>query len=271
VAKGALGFGIMQSIDPTRGRARLAELCEQLATDVGALVIPHHATSYRRLVDAFESGSVAIAWLPPISSAELDERGRCAVMLLPVRKGSVSYRSAIIANRKGPRGIAELRGKRMAWVDPDSSSGFLVPRLYLQGAGYDVARLFGEERFLASHAAVVDGVLTGRFDAGATYCSSEGQPQGPWSKVARAADIIVVATTGTIPNDTVLLSRSLEPELRSKILRWLLDLRSPRARALSAELFGADSFRVGSPAHYEPLKRILIAARARGTIPPPPG
>jgi hypothetical protein len=57
--------------------------------------------------------------------------------------------------------------------------------------------------------------------------------------------------------------------VRSKVLRWLLDLRSPRAKSLCTDLFGAEAFRIATPEHFEPLRRMLIAARAHGSIPPP--
>jgi phosphate/phosphite/phosphonate ABC transporter binding protein len=268
VTRGSIGFGIVKSIDAMRGRARLAELCELLGADVGTIVVPHHPETYAKLVDAFEPGEISLAWLPPVACSTLDEAGRGSVLALPVRRGSVSYRSAIIARPRGPKTLDELKGRKMAWVDPTSSSGYLVPRLFLQGAGHDVARMFSEERFLMSHSAVVDAVVSGRFDAGATYCGqpAAGNPTGPWGN----APVGLLTMSGPIPNDAIVIGKSVSADLRSRLLRWLLDLRGARAKVLSQELFGADLFRPATPEHFEPLRRILIAARARGTMPPPP-
>jgi phosphate/phosphite/phosphonate ABC transporter binding protein len=268
VARGALGFGIVRSIDAALGRARLAELCTLLTDEIGVLFIPHHPNTYRSLIDAFGSGDVALAWLPPIAGWQLEEAGAASLLALPARRGSLSYCAAIIARPDGPRRLADLRGKRMAWVDPDSSSGYLVPRLCLQGAGLDLSNLFLQESFLMSHAAVVDGVLAGRFDAGATYCQPPqpgGKPRGAWGN----AEVHVVTTSGAIPNDAIVASKSVAADVRSKVLRWLLDLRSTRARSLCADLFGAEAFRLAIPEHFEPLRRMMIAARAHGSIPPP--
>lgn len=267
MARGSLGFGIVRSLDATRSRARLAELCELLAQEVGTLFVPHHPSSYRALTESFDAGEIAVAWLPPIASLQLEERGRASVLALPVRRGRISYRGAIIARQGGPQTIADLRGRRIAWVDPDSATGYLVPRLYLQGAGFDVTTMFAEERFLSSHSAVVDAVVSGRFDAGATYCSSKDTPdvQGAWGN----APLRVIIRSGEIPNDAIVVARNVAADVRSKLLRWLLDLRTSRARSLSLDLFAAEGFRTAAAEHFEPLKRILIAARARRTVPPP--
>jgi phosphate/phosphite/phosphonate ABC transporter binding protein len=268
VARGSLGFGIVRSIDAALGRARLAELCMVLTDEVGVLFIPHHPNTYRSLIEAFGTGEVAVAWLPPIAGWQLEEAGVASVLALPARRGSLSYCAAIFTRPDGPRRMGDLQGSRMAWVDPDSSSGYLVPRLCLQGAGLDLANLFAQESFLMSHSAVVEAVLAGRFDAGATHCqpaAAGARPRGAWGD----ADVHVLTTSGAIPNDAIVVSRSLPADVRSKLLRWLLDLRGQRAKGLCTDLFGAENFRIATREHFEPLRRILIAAKAHGSIPPP--
>jgi phosphonate transport system substrate-binding protein len=261
--KDSIGFGIAQSIDPTRGRARLAELCDTLRSDVGQSFIPRHATSYKDLVESFEAGAISVAWLPPIVCSELVDRGRALVLALPVRRGSISYRSALIVRKGAIANLGDLRGRTVAWVDPDSSSGYLVARLMLDAAGLDPRTLFAAEQFVMSHAAVVGAVAAGRCDVGATYCSAEGEPHGPWAS-ASAVPIAVLATSGTIPNDAIVVSTSVSVDVRAKLLRWLLELRTPQAKKLCADLFAADAFRVAAKEHYEPLRRMLLAAQVRG-------
>jgi len=259
----SVSFGIVPSIDAARGRARLAELCELLGDHAGVRFVPSHHDSYRGLVDAFDRHQIQVGWLPPIASAQFVERGRASILALPIRRGSVSYRSALIARPNGPRSLADLRGRRVAWVDPESSSGYLVPRLMLRSAGLDATSLFGEERFLMSHAAVVEAVATGRSDVGATYCSDTGgraDVKGAWT-AATKTPLEVVAMTGAIPNDAIVASVAVPTDVRSKLLRWFMDLPSPEAKRLSALLFGADGFRMVAKEHFDPLRTILSAAK----------
>jgi ABC-type phosphate/phosphonate transport system substrate-binding protein len=259
MSAGAHAFGIARSIDPIRSRARLAELCELMIRDVGGVVMPHHADSYRRLAEDFESGRVAVAWMPPLLCIELEKRSECAETLLPVRGGAVSYYSALVARRgKGPASLADVKRAIVAWVDPESSSGYLVPRLHLQAQGRALAALFGGELMLGSHAAVLDAVESGRADVGATYCASKA-PR--WTSPAGAERPLGALTiTGAIPNDALVLSPRLPPELCARITRWLLVDMPPRARALTLELMGASHFRAAQPGHFAPLRRILTAA-----------
>lgn len=59
----------------------------------------------------------------------------------------------------------------MAWVDTNSSAGYLVPRMRIAAAGLDPETLFARQSFLGSHERVACAGLDGDADAGATYLS----------------------------------------------------------------------------------------------------
>ena len=169
----------------------------------------------------------------------------------------------------------DLKGTRAAWVDQDSSSGYIMPRLFLEASKLDVARLFGAERFVRTHGAVVAAVASGQADVGATYCattngasSSSRRPasevHGPWTSALGAniaPTLAVLATTGAIPNDAIVVSNDLPAEVRGSVLRWLMSPHVGRSQVLCRELFDADVFRVASESHFAPLRRMLATAR----------
>jgi ABC-type phosphate/phosphonate transport system substrate-binding protein len=77
----------------------------------------------------------------------------------------------------------------------------------------------------------------------------------------------ILATTGAIPNDALVVSNRLAADVRLALVRWILAISGSRAQALSGELFGADAFRVASPTHFEPLRRLVAMARMRAARP----
>ncbi len=290
MARGSCTFGIVRSIEATRGRTRLAELCEILSRELGTLFVPHHAETYAALADATERGEVGLAWLPPLACVRIEDASAGAVLALPVRRGVVSYRAALIASSlrpDAPQTLKDIAGRRVAWVDRESSSGYHVPRLFLEGAGMATARFFADERFVGSHSNVVAAVVSGAVDVGATYCAlaaspsdsgphavpsptfSPSLPQGPWTTSSTGAlPVRILATTGAIPNDALVASNRMPTEARLALTRWVLALSGSRAQKLSADLFGAESFRVAEPAHFEPLRRLVAVARTRSIRPP---
>ena len=280
----AFGFGLARSLDFDTAVTCFTEFCELLSQAVGCTFFPHHALSYAELSAGLERGELGLAWTPPIPAIDLQDRNAATFLVAPVRKGSTFYHSAFITRptTEGPRSdrvisspsrLAELKGKRVGWVDRESATGYLLPRMYLSGEGYDLSAFFGQEHFLGSHNAVIDSVVRGAVDVGATFCKLETHSgrivQAAWtaSDGTSRAPIEVIATVGPIPNDVILASSKLPPELRTRVFRWLLDPDTKRAREVLVELVRAESCRATTPSHYEPLRRMIAAAASHGEAP----
>jgi len=267
VAVTVWGFGIVQAQELERaGRGVFDELCDLVSKATDVEFHPIIATSYRELSAGLERGEVGLAWLPPIPTIEADARRIATVLAIPARNGTTSYHSALIVRPSGPRSIEDLRGRRAVWVQRDSAAGYLVPRMHLAAQGVDVLRYFSRELFVHSHPSIVDAIVNGEADVGATYCHVDDKKivRAPWMDDSRSVrPIEVLATFGPIPNDALVGSNELPAPARSSLTRWLLD-PSPRARELFNLLLGSGDFRVPSVAHYDALRHTLRAARARG-------
>lgn len=269
----AYGFGIVRTIGATTARQRLAEICDALSRALSVVVFPQQTTSYRELADALDRGTLGLAWLPPLLAIELEERRGVTPLALPVRRGNTSYHAALIARRGEAKGLDDLRGKRVAWVDRESAAGYVVPRMHLVGAGFDVQALFSGEVFVNGHDAVIDAVLSGRVDVGATFCTVDPRTQRIAQAGWTAADgtsikpVEVVALMGPIPNDVLVAASSVPPELAARITELVTALDSP-VRAQFEALLRAEGFRPATRAHFDPLRRMLDAARARADAPP---
>jgi two-component system, NtrC family, sensor kinase len=260
MARGAFGFGIARSLDPVASRLRLAELCEALTRELGAVFLPHHADSYRKLGEDFGKGAVDVAWMPPLTCIEIEKSHGSSAVVLPVRNGSMTYFSALFARAGGPRSLADVRGAKVGWVDRESSSGYLVPRLHLQASGRRLATMFSQEVMLGSHNAVLDAVESGKVEVGATYCASKAPSWMTSRGEPRALGALTVA--GPIPNDAIVVSARVPQAVRRGLVHWLVTLEAARSAELMAELLGAAQFRIASFGHFAPLRRMLGAAAA---------
>ena len=250
-------------------RNRFAQFSAALAKPLGGEVALFEASSYAELASAVVSQYVDVAWLPPIPFVAL-ERKRAAVPLVHLRRGgSSSFRSALVVRDDSAiRGLADLAGKRAAWVDRDSASGFVVPRIELAKAGLDVRGALGRERFFHSHEAVVRAVVGGLADFGATYAgvAPDGTiARGPWTETA--ARVRVIAVLGAIPGDVVAARSDSGLPSRERLRDALLRVSSGRKSKLLAHgAFGVDEFQAFEPGGYVELQREIEEATARGLL-----
>jgi ABC-type phosphate/phosphonate transport system substrate-binding protein len=264
------GFGIVQTQELERAGPRVFdELCALLSKAVGIRFRPVVATGHRDLGEAMEEGEVGLAWLPPIMAIELESRAIASVLAIPARNGTTTYHTALVVRPGGPRSIADLKGRRAVWVQRDSAAGYIVPRMNLASQGIDVLRYFSREIFVHSHPGVIDAIVAGEADVGATYCHVDAATQkvirGAWLDDSGRAlrPIDVLATYGPIPNAALVGSNDLTASTRASLTRAPLD-PSPGIKELFAKLLGSSDLRVPSAAHYDSLKHTLRAARARG-------
>ena len=154
-------------------QSRLKELCVIASEATGVSFTPLPRAVVPELAEEIRHGEVGIAWMPPIPAIELEEDGAATPLALPWRHESASYYSALVTREGRAKGVAELQGMRVAWVDKESAAGYLVPRMHLASLGLDARTFFAHETFAHSHLGVIDAVVSGAADVGATFCTLE--------------------------------------------------------------------------------------------------
>ncbi len=268
---GSIGsFGVVRTHVVPAFHAALSELCSILSTITGGTFDPYTAPSYGELAREVQLGQVMLAWMPPVLALQLADQSIADPVALPVRSGMTSYQTAIIVRDRIPRKLEELRGARMAWVDRESSSGYIVPRIHLASLGCSLRGFFSQESFHQSHIGVVDAVATGRVDAGATFQSLDSKGRvvsAGWTSADGSVvrSVKIAGTAGPIPNDLIVASKTLPITVRASLQRWLLQ-PDKRSRELFGEIIHSTEFRLPSPAHFQPLRTMMTAARVHNAV-----
>ena len=179
------------------------------------------ATSYAGVIEAMGANRADIGWLNTFSYVIAHQKYGVEVRLVTVRFGLPYYRAEIIAQaNSGINSLADLQGKRFAFVDPASTSGYLFPLAGLKKAGYDPQKFFGQTVFAGSHNNVVLAVYQGRVDAGAVYEDARGSVQKTLPDVMQK--VKVVWRSDPIPNDTVSLREGLPAAVKDRVTKALL-------------------------------------------------
>jgi len=142
-------------------------------------------------------------------------------------KGQIEpfYRGEFIANvASGIKTIADLKGKTFCFVDPNSTSGYIVPRIVLKANGIDPDKDFKATTNAGSHNNVGIAVYKGDCDAGSTYIDILTDTSA--NLKATYPDITEKVTpffdTDRIPNDGVQFIKTLDPAIQSIISDGLI-------------------------------------------------
>jgi phosphonate transport system substrate-binding protein len=164
-------------LPPSLGESRAGNLAEALqawmARALNREVTVYVAPDYAAVEDDLLFGSAHAAWAPPSVCARLQAAGG-RFLLHAVRSGISRYRSGLVCRRGDAPSLDDITGLRAAWVSPDSTAGYLLPRQWFKDRGVDIDAAFMAVRFCGSYTAAVGAVIDGLADVTAVFASSEG-------------------------------------------------------------------------------------------------
>ena len=151
--------------------------------------------------------------------------------------GSTGYYSIMVARKdKGFAKLEDLKGKKLGFADPDSTSGYLVPLVTLPDAlgGASVKEFFAETGYGGGHENLVLEVLKGTFDAGTTWGSGVGEFKDGYTSgnlrkmvdkgVLNMDDIVELWRSPLIPNGPVVVRTGMNADMKTKFKEFMVGL-----------------------------------------------
>jgi phosphate/phosphite/phosphonate ABC transporter binding protein len=229
-------------------------------------------TSYAAVIEAMGSNNVDIGFLAPFQYAIANQKYGAQVMLVTVRKGSLTYPSVFITADPNIKTLADLKGKKFAFGDPASASNYLYPFAALKQAGYikgtNAEEYFGAGNvlFAGGHDKVVTAVYNGQVAAGACFGGpldpATGAPTDARGLVVRALPDVfqkvrIFAETQQIPNDTVAARKGLDEAIVKQVQGGLLEATSNvEGRKLLYALYQIDDLAPVTDSFFDPLRQV---------------
>jgi phosphonate transport system substrate-binding protein len=220
--------------------------------------------NYIAVVEAFGSGRADVAGLNTFGYLLANQKYGAVVKMVVVRYGKTTYQSAIIARKGRFKKVAELTGKKMAYVDPASLSGYILPQKFLADEGVKPA----DSIFAMTHDNVVSMVYQGRVDAGATFYSPP-DPQGEirdarhWVKTQYPdveQKVEILKLTNEIPNDPIVFRKEVPEEMQAKIVEAFLKMtKDAKGRAALDSVYGATDLKAASEKDFAEVKAMVEA------------
>ncbi|MBS7707708.1 phosphonate ABC transporter substrate-binding protein [Chelatococcus asaccharovorans] len=217
-------LGVTSAENEKDRMARVEPLRKYLEQELGVPVEIFTAGSYDGVIQALASGQIEVASLGSAAyAAAYTESNGNVVPLVTTQEqdGSTGYYSVVVVRcDSGYKSLADLKGKVLAFADPDSTSGYMVPYFNMVQQGFDPKTTFKDIPFSGSHEAGVIGVVNKQFDAAATYINNEtnGIPQRMLSKgMIKAGEACWIWQSPEITNGPVTARADLPKDLMAAL------------------------------------------------------
>ena len=195
----------------------------QMITDKTGLVVEANVgTDFAAVREAMGAGKAHIGWLNTFNYVLANEKYSVDVGLVTDRYGSTTYVGQFnVRADSGITSLQDLKGKVMCWVDPNSTSGYIIPRIMLKANGIDPDNDFAKTVEAGSHNNVITQVYNGDCDVGTTYADARSSVEEDLPDVKDK--VIILATTTDIPNDSVSFVEDFPADMRDQIVNALLE------------------------------------------------
>lgn len=226
-------------------------LSEQIGVPVEGFVTIDHAAA----VEALRNGDADISFMGALPFVLAEAEIGAVPLLSEVYRGAPSYTGRLFVRRdSGIDGLADLRGRDIAFADPISESGYLYPLAEFVEAGLvegpgAAEEFFGRVFFAGGYQQAMQAMAEGLVDA-----AGASQYADLLLTPAQQAEIAWIAESEPIPSHLVIARPGLDAELQARFVDTMMQLNAPENRDKLRYLYGPDGYVRADPAAYDGVR-----------------
>lgn len=231
---------------PLKNSEKLVEdlkpISDYLSERLGVKVEAFTASNYIGVVEGLGSGSVDFGIIPPFSSLLAQKQSNAKPILTSKGKtGKPGYTAELYVRKdSGIKSLQDVKGKKVAFVDPSSSSGYIYPGAMLVEAGLNLDKDISYQ-FSGGHDKSLQLLLNKDVDVIATFDGVEDRYAKDFPQAK--TDIQKLATSDMIPGVMVTVSSKMDKELQEKLEKALRDIeKDPKMKELFTKMFSITGF-----------------------------
>ncbi|MEU2428202.1 phosphate/phosphite/phosphonate ABC transporter substrate-binding protein [Streptomyces sp. NPDC007861] len=235
LSDGVVKIGLPPGEADPKFQEQFQPVTDLIAKGAGAKAEVTKTSDYLGVVEAMRSGLIDAAGFSPFPTPLA--QAVAGVEPLVVAKG-VPYSSVFVCRTdSGVKGIDDLRGKKIAFVDPGSTSGNYIPKLMLKRAGIDPEKDV-KGTYAGGHDTAELAVKQGSVDCAAD--AKVAYEQMAQAKMISADEQKIVVESDPIPISMVIIVRK---GIDEKTKQGITDAFLGKGNAAALKALGATSFK----------------------------
>lgn len=250
-----LRFAVFPGDDGQAVDAAFEPLRSKLEQDTGIPVKLIKASDYSGVIEAMRTRKVELGQFGPLSyTLAKREAGAEAFAAAVGKTGNGTYHSIMLVRSDSPyQSIKDLKGKKIALVDPASASGSLLPHmLTLRETGTELEQYFSKVDYAGTHPAAIRELVNKTVDVAGVeekldqLMAEAGQiPKGSVREILRSEEL---------PPSPWAYRKDLDEDLKKKIRDAFLSMKPvKRAKALAQ----ADHYRLVEDKEFDIIAELV--------------
>ncbi len=211
-------------------------------------------------IESFGTNNVDVATMTTFAYGKAHDKFSAQARLTVIRQGSTTFQSEFIT-RAGSKikKLEDIAGKKIAFVDTSSMSGYLLPMKTLKDKKITPQEII----FAQKHEQVVSLVYQGLVDVGATFYSppSKDEKNNVQLEDARRLvrtqypdvdkKVLVVSLTEPIPNEPIVFRKEIPEALKIQITNaFITFIGTADGKKAFHDVYGVSDFKSATDTDY---------------------
>lgn len=240
------GDKLIDSVEP---------LTDMLSEELGVKVEGFTATNYVGVVEGLGSGQVDFGMIPPFAYVLANKESHADVILTAINDaGQASYKSQFLVRADSDiEDFEDIKGKKLAFVDPSSTSGYIFPAAHLKMLDIDLEKDI-EYIYSGGHDKSLQLLLNGDVDIISTFSTIVDRYKEEFPDAKEKTRVL--GYTEDIPNISVTVNGEMDKEMSDKIQAALLKIvESEEGSEKLQELFNMYGFKEATDSDYDIIRK----------------
>jgi len=223
--------------------------------------------SYIAVVESFGTKRADIAAINTFGYLIAHEKYGVEALMTVLRHGSATYQSMFVAKADGNiKKIEDLVGKKVAFVDPASTTGYIIPLKSLKDKKVEPK----ETVFAQKHDNVVSMVYQGQVDAGAAFYSPAFKNDKGVMEIEDARRLVltqypdvekkiaIIGLSEPVPNDPFVFRKEMSAEMKTKIVDAMMTfVATPEGKEAFKAIYGVTELKKATDKDYDVVREML--------------
>ncbi|MEW4604202.1 phosphate/phosphite/phosphonate ABC transporter substrate-binding protein [Staphylococcus hominis] len=244
--------------------AKVKPLQQLLSDELEVPVKVHIATNYNTMIEGLKSKKIDIAFISPVSYTLAHDAHAADVLLkskgyLVDNKGNQThhlvdyYRSQIVVRKDSNMNhLKDLKDKRVALQDVESTSGYIYPLASLMEKGIKKSDIQIQQ--VKGHDQGLIALLNHDVEAVATYQDARADLKKEYPNIYQETKVIY--RTKKIPNDTISVRNDMSSKWKKKISKAFIDIiHTKKGKHVISDIYGHQGYEKAKDSDFDTVRK----------------
>lgn len=257
----SITLGLIPGGQPAAIKKQSQIVAEALQKKLNIPVKIYISKNYAGLTTALKAKKVDYAFLSALSFVEAEKEIPLKVLLKKTYAGPYYFSGLVVREESPIKKIQDLKNKSIAFVDEQSTSGYLYPQVYLQKNKLQ-NQSFKKMIFSGSHAASIEMLESQKVDIAAIFVDDEKGSSGAWSRFKKnsKSQFRLIWISEPIPNDPIVVRTDFydkHPKLTHELMYELIEIQNnPETKKRITEVMGQGDLMPATSRQYDPVREM---------------